>query len=93
MNKIKKDLRNTKEIMMKERVTERKNQNKRIKEKQTERNKDKKKKKEVTYKIIKGTKVLYLTVCQSGMDRLGESHLCKTMAGAVTSITNIYSLV
>ena len=28
MNKIKKDLRNTKEIMMKQRVTERKNQNK-----------------------------------------------------------------
>ena len=27
------------------------------------------------------------------MERLGESHLCKTMASAVTSITNIYSLV
>ena len=27
------------------------------------------------------------------MERLGESHLCKTMGGAVTSITNIYSLV
>ena len=30
MNKKKKDLRNTKEIMMKQRVTERKNQNKKI---------------------------------------------------------------
>ena len=27
------------------------------------------------------------------MERLGESHLCKKMTGAVPSITNIYSLV
>ena len=27
------------------------------------------------------------------MERLGESPLCKTISGAVTSITNIYSLV
>ena len=30
--------------------------------------------------------------CRQSGKRLGESHLCKTMAGAVTSITNIYSL-
>ena len=38
MNKIKKDLRNTKEIMMKQRVTERKKQNK--KESKRNRNKE-----------------------------------------------------
>ena len=30
--------------------------------------------------------------CRQSGERLGESHLCKTMAGAVPSITNIYSL-
>ena len=42
MNKIKKDLRNTKEIMMKQRVTERKNQNK--KEPKKDRKKETRKK-------------------------------------------------
>ena len=42
MNKIKKDLRNTKEIMMKQRVTERKNQNK--KESKKDRKKETRKK-------------------------------------------------
>ena len=27
------------------------------------------------------------------MERLGETHVCKTLEGAVRSITNIYSLV
>ena len=31
--------------------------------------------------------------CRQSVERLGESHLCKTLAGAVPSITNIYSLV
>ena len=30
--------------------------------------------------------------CRQSVERLGESHLCKTMAGAVPSFTNIYSL-
>ena len=30
---------------------------------------------------------------RAGMERLGESHLCKTISVTVTSITNIYSLV
>ena len=42
MNKIKKDLRNTKEIMMKQRVTERKKQNK--KESKKDRKKETRKK-------------------------------------------------
>ena len=29
--------------------------------------------------------------CRQSGKRLGESHLCKTMAGAVPSITDIYS--
>ena len=49
MNKIKKDLRNTKEIMMKQRVTERENKirknQRRTERKKQGRNKDKKKKK------------------------------------------------
>ena len=63
MNKIKKDLRNTKEIMMKQKVTERKNQNK--KESKKDRNKETRKKqgkdeekRSNKYKKIKGTKVL-----------------------------------
>ena len=30
--------------------------------------------------------------CRQSEERLGESNLCKTMAGAVPSITDIYSL-
>ena len=39
--------------------------------------------------------ILYYTCLsdRAGRERLGESHLCKRMAGAVPSITNIYSLV
>ena len=31
--------------------------------------------------------------CRQSEERLGESNLCKTMAGAVPSITDMYSLV
>ena len=63
MNKIKKDLRNTKEIMMKKRVTERKNKNKKEskKDRKKERNKEEtriRRRKCNKYKMIKGSKVL-----------------------------------
>ena len=34
----------------------------------------------------------YTAECRQSGERLGESHLCKTMAGAVPSIIDIYAL-
>ena len=46
-------------------------------------------------KPLSALSAVYCTTCPSdreGRERLGKSNLCKTMAGAVPSITDIYSL-